>query len=282
MKIDTRKILLLLGGAIVLLYMILYFVWYQYQSTVEFRFFDDSAEWLGMDKVGHFITAFYESLFIFYIVSFLKNKFTDDFSANNFSAIIYGWGGFVVQFPIEILDGFSSGYGFSWYDILANFLGSAWFVWQMLVWNAIKIFPKISFFSSPYSAIRPSMLGSNFLEHFIKDYNGKTAWLTFSPNNVLGFRVFPKWFLIAIGYGIDGVLGGDDNVWTDENGELKDYSHIERRWQVYLSIDIDFEELPIKNYYFNKALKIFTLYKFPLPSLEFLQNTQVLFHYVYF
>ncbi|TAF72128.1 MAG: hypothetical protein EAZ53_16970 [Bacteroidetes bacterium] len=50
--------------------------------------------------------------------------------------------GFFCQFPIEIFDGFSFGYGFSVFDLLANFAGASFAYFQFIIWKRQIIFPQ--------------------------------------------------------------------------------------------------------------------------------------------
>jgi hypothetical protein len=247
-------------------YAILFSTWYKEQFTGVFHFFDDSREWLGMDKGGHYITAFVESWILLEWFHFLYGKPPSKWC---FKYVFFGMGGFFLQLPIEFMDGYSAGYGFSFYDCVANFLGAFTAFIQYFFWNKIKIFPKVSFWTSEYATVRPNLLGSNLVEQFIKDYNGLTYWYSFSPNLLINKKFFPDWFLISIGYGADGLLGGHDNIWTDKVGEIHDYSHIPRVSFFYLSIDIDFQQLPIKNTFLRTLLKLFCVLKVTVPSWEF-------------
>jgi hypothetical protein len=259
------KILLPLG----FMYAVLYFAWYQYQSSGSFHFFDDRTEWLGMDKLGHFITAFVESWIAIEVYkSFLKSK--GELSIINYQLSIVGMAGFLFQLPIEIMDGFSAGYGFSIWDCMANFLGCVSVTVQYLIWKRVEILPKVSFFPSSYAAIRPELLGFTFIEQCIKDYNGQTYWISFNPNLFTrGLKLFPSWLNIAVGYSVDGLWGGHDNIWTDQNGNTQDYSNVKRTFLFYLSLDIDVQKLPIKNKYIRWTLGIFNVLKVPIPGIAF-------------
>lgn len=230
---------------------LIYFLWYRESLNSSFHFFDDSLEWLGMDKIGHFITSFYISLIIYYILNLDSES---DFW-------IYSILGFVLQFPIELFDGFCSGYGFSVYDLLANGLGSAAFGIQILYFKKIKIIPSFLFIPSPYSFFRPNLLAYNMISQIVKDYNGQIYWLSFSPNDIK-INFLPRWILFSFGYGADGLLGGHDNIWGEK--DEFEFTYIERKPQIYFSIDIDFSEL-LPNTIFQKYYWIFRFIKIPLP-----------------
>jgi hypothetical protein len=61
---------------------------------------------------------------------------------------------------VEVLDGFSSEWGASSGDIIANASGTALFVSQELLWKEQRITPKFSFHTT-YAQYRPNVLGSS-------------------------------------------------------------------------------------------------------------------------
>jgi hypothetical protein len=65
---------------------------------------------------------------------------------------------------IEVLDGYSAGWGFSGWDIAANAVGAGVFLGQELAWGQQRIKLKYSVWSSPYAERRPELLGSSFGE----------------------------------------------------------------------------------------------------------------------
>lgn len=269
---NNRKLdyfFLFLLCSIPVFYSILFAAWYKAQFTGVFHFFDDSQEWLGMDKGGHYITAFVESWICIEWYKLIYPKETLKFNIQNSKFILFGFAGFFLQLPIEFMDGYSQGYGFSFYDCIANLAGSLTALVQFMVWGRILIFPKVSFFPSEYAAIRPNLLGSNLIEQFIKDYNALTYWYSFSPNLLLGRKLFPSWLNIAIGYSADGLLGGHDNIWTDANANIHDHSNIPRVCYFYLSLDINVLELPWKNKYLRWSLGIFNVVKIPIPVINY-------------
>ena len=108
-----------------------------------------------MDKVGHVTTSYYVGRvgMQLYKWSGVKRK----------KAIWYGGMlGSVYQSTIEVLDGYSSGWGFSWGDFTANTAGSLLFIGQELAWDEQRIVLKFSFMQSEYSKFRPNLLGKNF------------------------------------------------------------------------------------------------------------------------
>ena len=251
----------------------LYSLWYSDYPQSSFHFFNDNSEWLQMDKCGHATTSYYISK-----IGFEGFRWA---GVDQKKSALYGGGlGFSYLAIIEILDGFSSEWGFSVGDFTANTLGSALFVGQQLAWNEQRVLLKYSFHQTKYSDYRPNQLGSNLLENTIKDYNGQTYWLS---ANVYSFlpkeNRFPKWLNIAVGYGAEGMTGADYNP-DENNGKI--IPHFQRHRQFYLSGDIDLTH--IKTH--SEALKILFntigFIKFPFPAIECSDKGKIRFHPLYF
>ena len=75
---------------------------------------------------------------------------------------------------IEVLDGFSYGWGASSGDLIANTTGSLFAIGQALKWNEQRIQLKYSYKPSEWADMNPEKLGNNHLERALKDYNGQT------------------------------------------------------------------------------------------------------------
>ena len=51
----------------------------------------------------------------------------------------------------------------------------------------------------------------------LKDYNGQTYWLSANLKSFFPGSNIPPWLNVAIGYGADGMFGGFENKWIDED-----------------------------------------------------------------
>jgi hypothetical protein len=199
-------------------------------------------------------------------------------------AILYGGSyGFLLQTGVEVFDGFSEKWGASVGDIAANLLGSSLVIGQELAWRNQRITMKYSFSKSSYQSIRPELLGSSFPENAFKDYNGQTYWLSF---NLKSFAAndskLPPWLNLALGYGVDGFVGGHDNLF-ERDGVEYDYSSLNRKRQFYLSPDIDLSKIPAKRQSVKIGLRILNAIKFPLPTLSYdPSDARFTFHAIYF
>jgi uncharacterized protein YfiM (DUF2279 family) len=250
-------------------------LWYKDVPSTSFHTFNDNQQWLQMDKIGHTVTSYYVGMAGYEVLrwSGISEK----------KATWYGGTlGLVFLTSVEVLDGYSADWGFSTGDMMANVSGSGLFIAQQLAWKEQRVLLKYSFHTTDYAAIRPNVLGSNLSEQVLKDYNGQTYWLS---ANVASFlkddSKFPKWLNLAVGYGADGMLGGNDNVF-ENNGVYYDYSPTKRRRQFYLSLDIDLTRIKTKSKFANTVLGAFGFIKFPFPAIEFNQNGETKFKGFYF
>ena len=168
-------------------------LWYKNTPRQPFQFFNDSREWMQVDKMGHFYSSFY--------LSSSTSKAYKWCGVPSSRSDLYGAvTGFMILLPIEIFDGFSSAYGASGSDLLANAGGALFFLGQQRLWGHIRISPKFSFHRTNFPKERPELLGDNLVSEILKDYNGQTYWLSFDMDK---FIKFPKWLNIAIGHGAE-------------------------------------------------------------------------------
>jgi len=110
----------------------LYFAWYRQYPQESFHLFNDWNEWGNMDKMGHVYSSYFQAF-----LTYKGAKWTG-LSENNsiWTGIICGT---LFQGTIEVLDGFSSNWGFSIPDISANTLGITAFVLQQKQWGEQRI-----------------------------------------------------------------------------------------------------------------------------------------------
>jgi hypothetical protein len=140
--------------------------------------------------------------------------------------------------------------------MLANVSGSALFWGQERLFKQQIIVPKFSFHPTEYAALRPEVLGSTFTEQLLKDYNGQTYWLSFSPGT-MGNNKFPKWLCFSLGYSADQkIVGGEET-----------YLNYHSRREFLLSMDIDFSRIPVKNHFLKTVFSQLNYLKIPFPAL---------------
>lgn len=238
-------------------------VWYKGMEKTPWHTFDDSREWLQMDKAGHLYTA--------NKIGILTGDLYQWAGWKNQSAAWMGFGvGMGYMLTLECLDASGKEWGFSWSDVGANTLGASMYLAQQLGWKEQRVLMKFSYTNSPYAKYRPEALGKTFPERLLKDYNGQTYWMSVSPGTFMKNGKFPKWLCFSVGYSIDGKLHGSDNVYTVEhNGESLTF-HAQR--QFLFSMDIDFSRLPIKKPWLKAIVKQFNYLKLPFPAIVITGN----------
>lgn len=245
-------------------------LWYKNYPHSRFHFFDDSHEWLQMDKAGHLFTSYY--------MGKVGNDLAYWSGAKSKQVIFYsGINGFLFLTGIEVLDGFSTEWGFSWSDFAANTLGAGFIIGQRIaqysnsqsrvsrIYSGMCI--KFSYSDDKYAKYRSDLLGNTFSEKLVKGYNGQTYWASFNISSFLKSESkFPKWLNIALGYGAEGMISGMPGyLYTPPNGSK---IYFERYKQYYLSLDIDLTKINSRSYFIRTLCEAFSFIKIPSPTLE--------------
>ncbi len=243
-------------------------IWYADFERSKFHTTNDNNQWLQMDKFGHVFTSYQLGKHGANLLNWSGVSKKDE--------LIYGATfGFGFLTAVEVLDGFSSEWGFSWGDVGANALGTGIYISQELLWNEQRIDVKFGFIPSKYAELNPDKLGSSFSEEILKDYNGQTYWLSFNLHSFFKESKIPKWLNIALGYGGEGMLSGSK---VTDNQML---TTIPRFRQFYLSLDVNLLNLRTKSALLKSIFNIFNMIKIPFPTLEFNKNGAV-FHLLHY
>ena len=254
--------------------------WYKNYPRGKFRTFNDWNEWLQVDKVGHAWSAYQLSR-----ASYAGWRWTG--MPEKKALWLGGISGFGFQTVVEILDGFSEEWGWSWGDFGANFIGSSLFVGQHLAWKEERISFKFSFHKMTYDDPQlnersDELYGSSLPERMLKDYNGQTYWLSANLKSFFKQSKLPPWLNVAVGYGATGMFGGTDNIWTDPaTGSIIDRANIQRSRQWYLSPDIDFTRIKTNSKWMRSLFYALNAIKLPAPTLMFSKG-KVTVHGFYF
>lgn len=251
--------------------------WYKGYPRSSFHTFNDSKEWMQVDKIGHAWTAY---------------------TVGRYSADIWKWAGLSHKKAvwigglsgagyltvIELLDAHSERWGWSWADMGANVVGSGLFISQELMWKEQRIQFKFSSYPKSYDAsLQPridDLFGKSFPEKLLKDYNAQTYWLSFNLKSFLPESNLPAWLNISAGYGADGLLGGFENKWTNSDGSTTTRYDIERRRQFYLAPDIDLTKIKTNKKAVRTLLNLLNSIKIPAPTLE-LSKGKLKGHWLY-
>ncbi len=228
--------------------------WYQEYNTSKFHSFDDNDEWFQMDKYGHILTTYQTGRLMMNAMEWAG------YTKNN-QLLIGGLSGFAYMSAIEVMDGYSYGWGFSWGDMLANALGTGMAIGQKLVWKEQRIQLKFSFYASPYAKYRPNLLGDEIYLQILKDYNGQIYWLSVNPSSFMKKSTkFPKWLNVAFGYGANGMIGARYNniVIQDESGNVTSFN---RYRQGYFSLDVDLTRIKTKSRFLKSVFSCLNIIK---------------------
>jgi hypothetical protein len=245
--------------------------WYQQYNTSKFHTFNDNDEWFQMDKYGHTFTTYQTGRLMMNAMEWAG------YSKKN-QLIVGGLSGFAYMSAIELMDGYSSGWGFSWGDMAANTLGSGLAIGQKAWWNEQRLQLKFSFYSSGYAKYRTDLLGESFATQILKDYNGQIYWLSINPSSFMKKETkFPKWLNLAFGYGANGMLGARYNniLVVDEDGTTH---YFNRYRQGYFSLDVDLTRIKTRSKVLKSVFSCLNIIKIPFPNLE-LSEGKLKFNY---
>jgi len=195
---------------------------------------------LGADKLGHMTFS--------YITTTVYGDVFRWCGLDSATAIWSGAGvSTLYQTYIEIRDGFSADYGFSWGDVAANTVGAALPVVKHYVPELRPIDLQISFF--PSEAFKNGAYGS-----IIDDYTSTTHWLALSIYDWMPpswQEVYPPWLGVAIGHSVeklDGMGGGN---------------HI-----LYLSFDWQLHKIDGLPQWLSAILRDLHMYHLPAPAVK--------------
>lgn len=280
--INKKRVWLVAGANIAFwtgTYIALNTTWYSNYPRSSFHFFNDNTEWEQMDKLGHIWTA--------YQLSRAGGALWKWTGLNDTkSAILGGLTGIAYQSIIEVQDGFSSQWGFSWGDMTANVIGASSYVFQQLGWKDQRIQIKLSYWPYDYSkalvARRNDLFGTNPVERLLKDYNSQTYWLDFNLKSFLPDSHLPPWLNLSAGYSADGMLGATNNKWIDKNGVAQDYTTIPRVRRWLLSADVDLTKIKTKSKFLKTIFFAVNVLKIPAPALELDSRGRFKGHLLYY
>lgn len=245
-------------------------LWYADYPRSNFHFINDNSDWLQMDKAGHAFSSYH--------LGRLSSEMLKWSGVSKRKQLLYGSGvGFVFLTAVEVLDGYSSQWGASTGDIIANASGTALYVSQELIWNEQRISPKFSFHTTKYADLRPDVLGSSFSEQILKDYNGQTYWLSFNLYSFAKGTKIPKWLNLAVGYGAEAMISANQ-----KNNSIYSSTGTRPFRQFYLSLDINLTKINTNSSLLKTLFSVINTIKVPAPTIEFKRFNDVKYHLIYF
>lgn len=255
--------------------------WYANYPSAPLHSFDDSREWLQVDKTGHAWTAYQLSRGTYGMWKWATQN-------EKKAALLSGISSLGYMTVIEFLDGKSAEWGWSWSDIGANITGTGLFLSQQLVWKEQRIYLKWSFHPGNYSepdlkARANQLFGKSWYEQMLKDYNTQTYWLSANIHSFFKDSKIPKWLNLSIGYGADGLWGGEENIAKNAAGQVTfDRTDIKRIRQFYLAPDIDFTRIPTKKKWLKTVFYCLNSLKMPAPALMLNSSGKLKGYFLYF
>ncbi|MCF6351360.1 MAG: YfiM family protein [Flavobacteriaceae bacterium] len=264
LDLKKRKTLIIGGSSAYVISMVgINQLWYANFEKSNLHSINDNKEWLQMDKFGHVMTSYY--------IGKIGMELLDWSGESKKNQLIYGATlGFTFLSTIEIFDGFSKEWGFSFGDILANASGTGLLIGQELLWEEQRIQLKYSFHQTKFAKQNPELLGRNFLENTLKDYNGQTYWIS---ANIWSFNKkskFPKWLNLALGYGAENMI--TSNVTNNDN----------RFRQFYLSLDLDLTKIKTNSKFLKTVFSAVNFIKIPAPTIRYSSEEKFGFYILYF
>jgi hypothetical protein len=239
--------------------------WYKGYAKTSFHTFNDSKEWLQVDKVGHAWGAYNAGM-----VSAAMWKWTG--MPHKKAVLIGGISSAIYFTAIEFLDAHSAKWGWSWSDIAANIGGAGLYIGQEFLWNEQRIQFKFSFHQNTYSDPQLEeranhLFGDTWYERMLKDYNAQTYWFSMNVRSFFPKSKWPAWLNVAAGYGADGMYGGFENKWLDSQGNEIDRTDIPRKRQFFLAPDIDFTKIKTDKKWLRTVFTFLNAFKCPAPAL---------------
>lgn len=268
--------------------------WYKNSLTGRFHFFDDNGEWLQVDKVGHIYSAYNESSIVYDMYRWAGVP-------ENRSLWLGLGAGMLAQTSLEVFDGFSDRWGFSWGDIAANMAGLGFFGLQQHFWHEQRMVWKVSsdFRTYPDRKILPvdgqqtdnlrrrasDLYSSHLPGRLLKDYNAQTNWLSVNPASFSRKERswWPAYLNIAVGYSAENLFGGYSNAWTYAGHTyMLDETQYRRYRQYLLSLDIDLTRIPCRSPFLKTVLRVLNVFKLPAPALEYNSVQGLKGHWIFF
>ncbi len=242
-----------------------------WKETGSFHFLEDIQYALWVDKFGHFYGG-YSTSYLF-TEAFITSGFGWELS--NILGSVMGLG---YMTYIEVLDGYSKGFGFSPTDYYFDVFGAGFYLAQYYV-------PVLQNFNPKFMYVNHKWIGEKDRqphESFIDNYSTQTFWMSINIQNLFGgvvAKYVPEWLELSIGYAAYSLcyppLGGCD----PSVSEPVSYDAWGNR-KIIVSVDYNLVKLlPDGPPFWNWFKQNFKLFKLPAPAIEFGKTTK--FYLIY-
>ena len=283
-KVNKKRLALTLslGGAIYTgSSYALYNTWYKDYPSEGFHFFNDLGEWRGVDKAGHIFSGYFQSEWAYKTWRWVGLEEETALWTGAATA-------FLAQTTIEVMDGFSSEWGFSLGDFGANLIGIGGFVVQQNVWGEQRIRLKTSstlidyeerYGNQLYQQRADELYGTGFFSRYLKDYNAQTTWVSANIHSFFPDTGFPKWLNVALGYGAGNLFGGYTNQLQVQDASLEQHK---RYSQFFISLDADLSKIDVESPILRTLLDVANVLKMPFSTIEINTLGEIRFYAVKF
>lgn len=213
--------------------------WKGEKSAFHFEWHNDWRYALGADKFGHF-----------YFPAMISYPVSESFRWAGFSRRTALWLGsgtaLAYQTYIEIRDGFSKEWGFSWGDFTADVLGAGYPLLQEYMPALRGVDMKISFYPS-------ARFKNNSNKVIFDDYESTTHWISIPPTLFLPddiSRLLPSRLHLAIGHSVKNL----------DNPAKRDF-------ELYISLDYNLKDIA-EDSFSGKLLHLLNYYHLPAPAVR--------------
>ncbi len=268
----------------------LYQTWYAPYRTSRFHTYNDWLEWRNMDKAGHLYSAFFQTALLYEGARWTGLGKTKSLVASSGLSLLF-------LSTIEVMDGYSSGWGFSFPDMGANLLGTALFAsqaiwlkhpllrvkWSSVGWTRTN-YTVVGSKGTRYSLSEreENLFGASLPEQLLKNYNATHVWISINPSTLLSKNSrWPKWLSIAVGLGAGNLYGGYKNEWTIDGEQFELSSHSFPRYSsIYLSPDLDWTAIHVRNIWLKRLFMVLNIFKLPAPALEYRTTGDIKWHWL--
>jgi hypothetical protein len=239
-------------------------VWWKPTKVKKFVWRDDWNDLLKADKAGH--------LYFSYVLSDAYKSIFQWVGFNPKASAFLGAGISVIYEVgvVELTDGFTTRWGFSPTDIIADIVGAFFPVAQEYLPLLQAINFKLSYTPSGYTWFDYLRVGSLkdalYKKQFHTDYEGMTFWMSldfqrFLPSEVE--RLIPDFLNFAIGYSVKNI-----------NYAGRGYS------EIYIAIDYNLLKVDTGLDILNRIIRTLNYIHFPAPTLRVKPGLK--FYYLYF
>lgn len=246
-------------GGVVVTNALIYYIFkdaYWKEERTKFHTFNDwnNAD-MNIDKLGHFYAGMLLSKASYKILRLTNVPEKKSIIYSILSSIFF-------QTQIVIHDAFYKKWGWSWWDFGGNVFGAIYPLLQTYIKPLKNINLKWSYHKSP-------AFKKGWYEHWIKDYEGFTYYLTFVIHSMLPKPVdnfWPNWLNISLGYSVEKVKLGK-NIWNSSGKPLGD-----REW--YVAIDYSLLKLlNPESKILRELLELLDNFHFPAPAIRISPST---------